>query len=223
MADRNSPPLPGPTSTINLTPHQSLMEKRKVKLNPKQYGGFKGLNPSDLEPMTFKDRRKKVEENLTEDQITHIDPIAVRCAEVPFHAWAAQKEKRVSEAFGRIIERDWYDKYELTLRPIERAHMNAVREHYAMRRDKIKTPDIQAKPKSNTLTKKEWCESMEAIEVLNKDTSVGSFFQGMVGKHIQKRLRREEKERRMREEEENNPMNKSQRRNSAFTRPPMEF
>lgn len=178
---RNSPTQPGADSPS--------------KLDPKSYGGFRGLRNADLEPMTVKDRRKKADEQLTEDKITHIDPLAVRCAEAPFGAWAAEKEKRVSSAFGRIIERDWYDKYELTLRPVERAHMNAVREHYAMRRDKLKTPDIQARPKSNTLTKQAWCESMEAIEVLHKDTNVSSFFQGMVGKHIQKRMRKEEKAR----------------------------
>ena len=99
MTDRrNSPPQPPEPTSIyqHVSPHQALMEKRKTKLNPKQYGGFKGLNPSDFEPMTFKDRRKRLEDNLTEDQITHIDPLAVRCAEVPFNAWAAQKEKRVS-------------------------------------------------------------------------------------------------------------------------------
>lgn len=204
--NRNSPPHPAGSNSPS-------------KLDPKLYGGFRGLRSDDLEPLTVRDRRRKADDQVTEDKITHIDPLAVRCAEAPFGAWAAEKERRVATAFSRIVERDWYDKYELALRPIERAHMNAVREHYAMRRDKLRTPDIQARPKSNALTRQAWCESMEAIEVLHKDTNVSSFFQGMVGKHIQQRMRREEKARLDAESKANSRNNN----NSNRVRPDMTF
>ncbi len=196
------------------------------KLDLRNYGGFRGLKSADTEPLTARDRRKKVEEHMPEAKITHIDPLAVRCAEAPFTAWAAEKERRVATAFCRIVERDWYDKYELTLRPVERAHMNAVREHYAMRRDKLLTPDIQARPKSNTLTKQAWCESMEAIEILHKDTHVGSFFQGLVGRHIQKRLHQEEAARKKEEERKNNKQNNNNNaaaRMMMLSKPDMTF
>eukprot|EP00744_Colponema_vietnamica_P022270 GILI01031972.1.p1 GENE.GILI01031972.1~~GILI01031972.1.p1 ORF type:complete len:244 (-),score=39.67 GILI01031972.1:71-802(-) len=72
------------------------------------------------------------------------DQNVMKIASVNMSQWEIEKEKRVKVAFDRIIEKDWYDKYELNLKASEQNHINAVREHFSMRRDKIKTPAISA-------------------------------------------------------------------------------
>ena len=183
--------LDGPVELAAPRPARKREPSPDGTAQPQHYGGFRGLGGE--KEATFREKRRKVEAAMPESRVTHIDPIAVRCAEAPFGAWAAQKEKRVATAFGRIIERDWYDKQELTMRPVERVHLNAVREHFAMRRDKIQTPDFRARPKSNTLTRQSWAESLEAMEVLNRETHVATFFHGLVGRTIQKRLHKQAK------------------------------
>ena len=121
--------------------------------------------------------------------VMHADPQRVRLAEVPFDGWEKEKEGRVKVAFDRIIERDWYDKYEHNLKPVEQVHVNAVREHYAMRRDKLKTPDIRARPGSNTLPPNEWAANMEALDSLKRETNVGTFFRGLVGRKMSSRAK----------------------------------
>jgi hypothetical protein len=77
--------------------------------------------------------------------ITHTDPLAVRLAEVPYDGWQAEKERRVRAAYERVVENEWIDPWaEAALGPLERIHMNAVREHFAMRRDRLKTPCLPA-------------------------------------------------------------------------------
>jgi hypothetical protein len=115
----------------------------------------------------------------------------VRMAQVPFDGWEREKEKRVAVAFGRVIEREWADRREQDLKACERVHINAVREHYAMRRDKLKTPDVRARRGGNTLSQEEWAANVEAIDVLQGGTGIQTFFRGMVGKQIKERKMRD--------------------------------
>lgn len=113
-------------------------------------------------------------------QSRHDVDAAARVARVPFDGWAKEKEARVRTAFQRIIEKGWYDKHEQSLNAAEQVHVNAVREHYAMRRDKLKTPDWRAAPGGNTWTRLEWAGNMEAIDALAPTTSVQAGFKRML-------------------------------------------
>jgi len=115
----------------------------------------------------------------------------VRVAKVPFEGWQREKENRVKTAFHRILERDWYDKYEQNLSDAELIHINAVREHYAMRRDKAMTPSLNCDKGSNTFTPLEWCSNMEAVEALNRGTDIKAHFRGMIHKRARRRQREE--------------------------------
>ena len=104
----------------------------------------------------------------------------IRLANVPFDGWQKEKEKRCEVAFNRIIEHDWYDKFEGNMSMNEMIHVNAVREHYAMRRDKIKTPAEIPLKGTNTISCLDWAADMEAIEQLNRDTGVSQGFRQMM-------------------------------------------
>ena len=155
-------------------------------------GGFRGVPESTI-TAAHKSRaaqaaylKRKLDEN---QPVMHADPQRVRLAQVPFEGWEKEKEARIKVAYDRIVEREWYDKFESNLKPMEQVHINAVREHYAMRRDKIKTPDIRARPGSNTLPPNEWAANMEALDCLKRDTHVSTFFRGLVGRKLSARAK----------------------------------
>lgn len=113
-----------------------------------------------------------------------------RLVSVPLKGWEQQKAKRVEEAYHRIVEREWFDKFEANLKQVEQVHINAVREHFAMRRDKIKTPDVRCRRGSNAIGREEWARNVEALNSLTTDTNVGTFFRGLAGKQKAARLKR---------------------------------
>ena len=86
------------------------------------------------------ERRNAAQQQRQQTLQMQADHNATTIASVNLGQWEVEKEKRVHAAFDRIIEKEWYDKYEANLKASERNHINAVREHFSMRRDKIKTP-----------------------------------------------------------------------------------
>ena len=64
-----------------------------------------------------------------------------------------------------------------------------MREHYAMRRDKIKTPDAQCRKGSNTMPALQWAENMEAINDLKPGTCVREHFTDLLRKKASARRR----------------------------------
>jgi hypothetical protein len=123
-------------------------------------------------------------------QVGRNDETNARIVSVPLAGWEQQKAKRVEEAFHRIVEKEWFDKFEGNLKPVEQIHINAVREHFAMRRDKIKTPDLSRKG-SNAIGREEWARNVEAIDSLSRDTNVGTFFRGLAGKQRANRMKQQ--------------------------------
>ena len=105
-----------------------------------------------------------------------------RHSDIPFEGWEKQKQSLVVRAFDRIIEHEWYDKFENNLKDVERIHINSVREHYAMRRDRVKTPAPLSAKGGNCMNSHDWAANMEALEILNGETNVQTFFRGLVGR-----------------------------------------
>ena len=84
-------------------------------------GGFKGL-PSKV---VTKDRTKPQSRQLEHQRggaerhpqySRKVEEAVVKLASVPFEGWDKEKEGRVKVAFDRILEHEWYDKYEGNLR-----------------------------------------------------------------------------------------------------------
>lgn len=153
------------------------------KQEPKpSVGGFSGLPESDsvARRKAAQARKDTPHEQRAAAASSRVEEDVMRLANVPFDGWQKEKEKRCEVAFNRILEKDWYDKFEANMSNHELIHVNAVREHYAMRRDKIKTPAAIPFKGSNAITCLEWAAEMEAIEELNRDTGVRNGFRDML-------------------------------------------
>jgi hypothetical protein len=160
-------------------------------------GGFRGLptaeriRPSDFAGQDARRRGDQVRasrESLDDRPVKHLNEQAVRMAEVPMEGWEREKEKRVHTAFHRIVEREWFDKFEANLKAVEQVHVNAVREHFAMRRDKLKTPDVKCRKGGNAIGREDWARNVEALNQLQPSTNIGTHFRGLVGRQRYQRM-----------------------------------
>lgn len=183
-------------------------------------GGYHGLPEKVLTggeaqraAMTIQRRKREDTRRADELKPSFDEAERIRMASVPFEGWSKEKEVRVKRAVDRILEHDWYDKFENNLKDVEKVHINAVREHFAMRRDRIQTPALMPvgrgcgrvtaaatprslgpseertrKPVPNYMASGEWMANMEALDLLQGGTNVGTFFRGMVGERRQKRM-----------------------------------
>lgn len=116
------------------------------------------------------------------DGMRQRDAQVLKLTNVNFGGWEEEKEIRVKNAFNRIIEHEWYDKLEGNLKAVELVHINAVREHYAMRRDKVKTPALLGGKKSNSMTALQWADNVNSIHDLKPSTNLRDHFMDMVKK-----------------------------------------
>mmetsp|Transcript_38 Transcript_38/g.139 ORF Transcript_38/g.139 Transcript_38/m.139 type:complete len:220 (-) Transcript_38:32-691(-) len=160
-------------------------------------GGFRGMpesarvRPSGHAGVTARERAEEARarrEEQGEIPVHRRDEHALRMATVPLEGWEREKEKRVKKAFNRIVEKEWFDQFEGNLKLVEQIHVNAVREHFAMRRDRIKTPDVKCRKGGNTISREDWARNVEALNYLDSSTNVGTFFRGLAGKQRAKRL-----------------------------------
>lgn len=158
-------------------------------------GGFSGiptaekLRPSNYAGVEARARGDAVRAEIHENRpVKHRDEHAVRMATVNLEGWETEKEKRVQKAFNRIVEHEWYDKFEGNLKVVEQIHVNAVREHFAMRRDKLKTPDVKCRKGGNAIGREDWARNVEAINYLAGSTNIGTHFRGLVGQQRKRRL-----------------------------------
>lgn len=160
-------------------------------------GGFRGMpESSNVRPnaatgisareAAAMQRQRRIDEN--EIPVHRKDEHALRMATVPLEGWEREKEKRVKKAFNRIVEKEWFDQFEGNLKLVEQIHINAVREHFAMRRDRLKTPDVKVRKGGNTISREEWARNVEALNYLDHSTNVGTFFKGLAGKQRAQRL-----------------------------------
>lgn len=115
-------------------------------------GGFFGSTGKILHAVSSREKEEQRRDRLAERDARAAalaDRDIVALASVRLEGWEQEKEIRVRNAFARIVDREWYDKSEQTLKAVELGHINAVREHYAMKRDKIMTPSLAALHPSN--------------------------------------------------------------------------
>jgi hypothetical protein len=132
----------------------------------------------------------------------------VKLASVSMEGWEREKELRVRNAFDRIVEHGWYDRAESTLKAVELGHINSVREHYAMRRDKIKTPALlphnhraaaasgQRRPpvENNTISALEWADNVNALDELSRETHLENHFMGLMERKVAARRRQQQQQ-----------------------------
>jgi hypothetical protein len=137
----------------------------------------------------------------------------VKLASVSMEGWEREKELRVRNAFDRIVEHGWYDRAESTLKAVELGHINSVREHYAMRRDKIKTPALlqhnhrgaAAAPRNgsglrrppvenNTISALEWADNVNALDELSRETHLENHFMGLMERKVAARRRQQQQQ-----------------------------
>lgn len=173
----------------SLLSNQQSLTQIHMSNSPKQQrqstfskGGFGGLNSrATYDYVTAEEIRRKREEAKQERaaKITAAkDEKLLKLATVSMNQWEIEKEKRVKVAFDRIIEHEWFDKFEGNLKLAEQRHINAVREHFAMRRDRIKTPDAAAQvgvvassSKTNVMSAFEWADNIHAMDQLGMEGS----------------------------------------------------
>ncbi len=120
------------------------------------------------------------------------DASVLKLANVNLEGWEQEKEQRVKGAFERIVHHGWYDKLESNLKAMELVHVNAVREHFAMRRDKIMTPSLTGGRHSNTLTALEWADNVNSIHNLKATTNLRDNFMLFVSKKSEQQKRQQQ-------------------------------
>lgn len=187
---------------------------------PLSKGGFAGMTGrvvlagSTVSPALREERALQRDHRAAE----LADRDIVKLAGVRMEGWEREKEVRVRNAFERIVEHGWYDKSEVSLKAIELGHINAVREHYAMRRDKIKTPalfptsvaaplsramrlDPESQPgpattgtKQNTWNALEWADNVNAVDELSKPTNVQQHFAYLIEVQSAKRKKKQQQQ-----------------------------
>lgn len=116
----------------------------------------------------------------------------MKLATVRLEGWERQKEVRVRNAFDRIVDHGWYDKSEANLKAIELGHINAVREHYAMRRDKVKTPTLLGGIKTNTWHPLEWADNVNAVDDLSRTTNLETCFMTLLKRKAKQSAKKRE-------------------------------
>ncbi|KEG10787.1 hypothetical protein DQ04_03291040 [Trypanosoma grayi] len=112
-------------------------------------------------------------------------------AVAPVDGLERERAKRVRVAFDRILDRGWIGVSEQDLTPHEMAHVNAVREHYALRRDLLLTPSCSAGPGSNVIEVGEWVANASALNASSCNTGVQDGFLALVQQRAEERMRRE--------------------------------
>jgi hypothetical protein len=160
----------------------SQNEELRSSSPPFSRGGYSGAIHNVLRTQsrfTTKEREELAEERALL-AIERANQDVVKLASVRMDGWEKEKEVRVRNAFDRIIQKGWYDKSEHTLKAAELGHINAVREHYAMRRDKIKTPSFLPTKRSNAMTALEWADNVNAVDDLSESTNLRDHFAEML-------------------------------------------
>lgn len=159
-------------------------------------GGFSGMASNVIALGSTVSEAERRERTLQRDyQAAKLaDQRLVKLATVSMEGWEREKEQRVRQAFDRIVEHGWYDRAESTLKAIELGHVNAVREHYAMRRDKIRTPALlqstgvrqrdDAAVERNTISALEWADNVNALDELSRTTNLGDHFMGLMHRKV---------------------------------------
>ena len=163
---------------------------------PFSKGGFSGTQSNVITlGSTVSARERKARADQRDFRAaTLADKNLVKLASVRLEGWEREKEVRVRNAFDRIVDHGWYDNAESTLKVMELGHINAVREHYAMRRDKIKTPALISGPKTNSCHALEWVDNVNAIDDLSKTTHLQNHFMGLMRQKVAARQRRQQQE-----------------------------
>ena len=167
-------------------------------------GGFAGLSSGTKIDYVAAEEIRRQREEAKRERAAKLDLVKdekiLKLATVSMNQWEIEKEKRVKVAFDRIIEHEWFDKFEGNLKVGEQRHINAVREHFAMRRDKIKTPDsaaqtgvVASSKKTNVMTAFEWADNIHAMDQLGMEGSVNlqKRFLKMAAKRSEAHYRRE--------------------------------
>jgi hypothetical protein len=161
---------------------------------PLSRGGFTGI------PSTVIKNDSAIPEDIRHSRamdrdlrgMQEADACVMKLANVNLEGWEQEKEVRVKGAFERILHHGWYDKLESNLKAMELIHVNAVREHYAMRRDKIQTPSLIGGKRSNTLTALEWADNVNSISDLKATTNLRDNFMQFVTKKSEQRKRQQQ-------------------------------
>lgn len=186
---------------------------------PFSKGGFSGMASNVVTQNSTVSEAERKERALQRDfraaQLADRD--IVKLASISMEGWEREKEHRVRNAFDRIVEHGWYDRAESTLKAVELGHVNAVREHYAMRRDKIKTPALmqqqltrRAPPQQqlrkggnaagvrdvehNTISALEWADNVNALDELSRTTHLENHFMGLMERKAAARRKQQQQQ-----------------------------
>jgi hypothetical protein len=159
-------------------------------------GGFTGL-PSQVvtnEPTTAAEETRRNRAVVERDLrgLQESEAAILKLANVNLEGWEGEKEVRVKTAFDRILHHGWYDKLESNLKAMELIHVNAVREHFAMRRDRIQTPSLIAGKRTNTMEALEWADNVNSINDLKATTNLRDNFMQFVSKKAEQRKRHQQ-------------------------------
>ena len=167
------------------------MPPKNATTRPLSRGGFTGIASTVIKqdsavPDDVR-RARAIERDLR--GLQEADASILKLANVNLEGWELEKEVRVKGAFERILHHGWYDKLESNLKAVELVHVNAVREHFAMRRDKIKTPSLEGGKRSNTMTALEWVDNVNSLHDLKTTTNLRDNFMEFVSRKSEQRKR----------------------------------
>ena len=173
---------------LEIAPYFS-MDRGSPNKKPFSKGGFCGFPSKVLHSLSAQESLRCRSEASVKRQLKfhkQEDRDLITLVSVPTEGWEREKAQRVEVAFQRILQREWWDKFEGNMKLVDQIHINAVREHYALKRDKIKTPALIATRKSNTMNAMDWAANMEAVQRLNGGTGLQQHFLKMARKKSQK-------------------------------------